>query len=110
MTTQAASDSIKLAALLLCGRLYFRQQSPLGVAGAFDLGQLYVRSHDPDIRRLLKGRRGIDMDAGQEWPDVDDVRTAYRIDTAISDAQIQLVIDAVTDHLTIEIQDSFGLA
>lgn len=110
MTTQAASDAIKLAATLLVGRLYFRQQTPLGVAGAFDLGQLYIRSHDPDVRRLLKGKRGIDMDPAQEWPTVADIRTTYRIDAAVTDAEIQLVIDAVTDHLTVEIEDGFGIA
>lgn len=46
-------DQVVEATLLLAGRLFRRQSSPLGVQSLADGGQLYIRSSDPDYRHLI---------------------------------------------------------
>lgn len=107
---QAVSDAIHLAALLLCGRLYYRGDAPLGIAGDFNIGALYVRANDPDIQSLLHGRRGAgDLDAAQTWPTVAEIRDRWHIGTDVQDDRIQEVLDAVTDHLTLKLEGGFGI-
>lgn len=109
--TQPASDAIYLAAMLLIGRLYYRGDAPLGIAGGFDLGGVYVRSRDPDIQALLIGRhQGIGLDPAQTWPTLAQVKDRWDIDASVDDARITEVIAAVTDHLTEVLTDGFGVA
>ena len=110
MTTQAQSNSLHLAALLLCGRLYYRGDAPLGIAGDFNIGALYVRSNDPDIEDLLFGLRGAgDLDAAQTWPTVSEIRDRWHVSSDINDDRIEEVLDAVTERLTKKIEGGFGI-
>lgn len=106
---QPASDAVYLAALMLASRLYHRVESPLGIQGGFDFGGLHIRSRDPDITALLKGRRGRKLAANQQWPDVDSVRSRARIGSSVADDEIADVVAAVVDFLRAHIE-TFGIA
>ena len=110
MTTQAQSNAVHLAALMLCGRLYYRGDAPLGIAGDFNLGALHVEAKDPDVAALLRGRRGAgDLDPAQTWPTVAEIRDRWNIDASTKDDRIQEVLDAVVDYLTTTIEGGFGI-
>ena len=105
---QPASAALKHAALMLTARLYHRGDAPLGIQGGFDFGGLHIRSRDPDISALMRGRRGREFSEAQEWPTVDDVRTRARIGSSVADDEIQAALDAVIDHM--KTHETFGIA
>jgi len=49
----AVPDNIKAATLLVAARLFRRKDSPEGVKGSTDLGQVYVSRYDPDYDWLI---------------------------------------------------------
>lgn len=49
----AVPDEIKAATLLVAGRLFRRKDSPEGVRGLNDLGQVYISRYDPDYDWLI---------------------------------------------------------
>lgn len=107
--SQPDSDALYYAALLLIGRLHYRGDAPLGIAGSFDLGAIYIRARDPDVAALLVGHRGAHPSTDQTWPDVATVRARWNIGSAVTDAEIQSVIDAVITMLSKHVS-SFGVA
>lgn len=52
-TVEPRGTRVVLGAVMLAARLYARRNSPLGVQAFGDLGTAYVRSHDPDVSRML---------------------------------------------------------
>lgn len=107
--SQPDSEALYYAALLLIGRLYYRGDAPLGIAGSFDLGAIYIRARDPDVAALLVGHRGAYPAVEQTWPDVAAVRSRWNVGAAVTDAEIQAVIGAVITMLGKHVH-SFGVA
>lgn len=53
-------DDIKMATLLLAQRLWKRKDTPFGIVGSSDFGQLRVLTRiDPDVRQLLRPYRRL---------------------------------------------------
>jgi len=49
----AATDDVKLGALILAARFYARKGSPMGVATFAEFGAAQIVRLDPDVERLL---------------------------------------------------------
>lgn len=95
------SDRRKLAALIAGARLHKRRDSPLGVAGGGDFGAIRVGFKDPDVEMLLRGlRRSVSELTDQTWPTVDELRSYLKAPSSITDAEIQLSLDAAIDIIT----------
>lgn len=54
VTAGAWTDREQLGAVMLCGRLIRRRNSPGGVEAFGDQGAAYVRRNDPDVAQLLR--------------------------------------------------------
>lgn len=99
----SVSDRLWEACLLYAMRNVKVLDAPLGVAGGFDIGQVYVGRIDEDINRLLKGYRGKGVPAGQTWPTLDDLKDRLQISHSDHDAYLQRCLQAAIEQVNVDV-------
>jgi len=98
------------ACLLLALRNYLVMNAPLGLAGGYDIGAVYVGRIDADYNRLIKGFRARGVPVNQEWPTLDDVRARLQMSTGVaSDVDLQRALNAAVEQVMEDTAASFGV-
>lgn len=110
VTVALPSDRLWEAALLYAIRNVKINDAPLGVAGGFDLGQLYVGRIDEDLNRLLKGYRGVGVPDGQTWPELADLKDRLQITTTTDDVFLSQMLTAAIEQVETDTAQAFGIA
>lgn len=105
-------DSYRLrqAALLYAMRNAKVMDAPLGVAGGFDIGQVYVGRIADDISRLLKGYRGLGVPSNQTWPTLADVKARLQATTTEADTFLQECLDSAIEQVRSDVAGAWGVA
>lgn len=104
------SDRLWEACLLIAMRNAKVTDAPLGVAGGFDLGQIYVGNIDSDLARLMRGYLGVGVPTGQAFPDLDDLKQRLQVTGTADDAFLQRALDAAVDEVHSSTAGAFGVA
>lgn len=106
----APTDRLRQAALLYALRNAKVMDAPLGVAGGFDTGQVYVGRISSDIGRLLRGYQGRTVPSGQEWPTLADVKARLQATGTVADDFLTECLTSAIDQVHQDLSGSFGIA
>lgn len=105
-----ATERLKLAALLIALRNVKVMDAPLGVAGGYDVGSVYVGRISADVGRLLRGYRGGVVPTDQEWPTLTELKARLQATTTLEDDFLADALAAAIDEVEGQLTGSFGLA
>ncbi len=98
------------ATLLLALRNYQVMHAPLGLAGGYDIGAVYVGRIDADYARLIKGYRAESVPLNQEWPTVDEVAGRMTMSTTVATTvDLQRAIDAAIEQIFVDVGRTWGI-
>ncbi len=98
------------ACLLLALRNYQVMNAPLGVAGGYDIGAVYVGRIDQDYARLIKGYRAESVPLNQEWPTVDEVAGRMAMSAGVATTvDLARAINAAIEQIFVDVGRTWGV-
>jgi hypothetical protein len=84
--------------------------APLGLAGGYDIGAVYVGRIDADYGRLIKGFRSRGVPVNQEWPTIDDVQARLQMSaTVASTVDLDRALEAAIEQIVEDTSQAFGV-
>ncbi len=98
------------ACLLMALRNYQVMNAPLGLAGGYDIGAVYVGRIDADYSRLLRGYRAQHVPLLQEWPTVDEVAARMQMSPGTTaTVDLNRALDAAIEQVFVDVSRTFGV-
>ncbi len=108
--TYTSSFRLWEACLLLALRNYQVMNAPLGLAGGYDIGAVYVGRIDQDYARLIKGYRASSVPLMQDWPTVDEVAGRMTMSSTVaSTVDLDRALNAAIEQIFVDVGRTWGV-